>query len=366
MQRPFALVLGVACLAAGFMNNLVIADDGPDPKDRHSKPAAVKTGTPADDVDAKSKSKGDASFDARRTEQQSDERSASSQPSADELAIIATGEAFVKAFNDADEQGIAQLFVKDAEYINEQGTVVRGRESITEAFKASFESNSSAKIEMQIDQIRIVSPGVALEDGVTMVSRSEHRSPIFTRYSAVHVKSDGKWLVASVREQTPKEWRQHRTRMEELSWLQGDWVDEGDGAVVLFSCAPIDAGNFLLRKFSIHIAGHAAMTGDQRIGWDPLSHKFRSWIFDSEGGFSEGFWYRDENRWELKMTGVTADGQPASSTSIYTIVDENTITWQSVDHEVAGIQLPDSDPITIVRRGPQPDSSDQTVTLKSK
>jgi hypothetical protein len=56
----------------------------------------------------------------------------------------------------------------------------------------------------------------------------------------------------------------------------------------------------------------------------------------------------------LKCTGVTADGESASCSSIYTPVNEHTMTWQSVDHEVGGVQQPDSRVITIVRHAPSP------------
>ena len=57
---------------------------------------------------------------------------------------------------------------------------------------------------------------------------------------------------------------------------------------------------------SIKIAGREEISGSQRIGWDALLGKFRSWIFDSEGGHSEGYWHRDGDNWVLKATGVTA------------------------------------------------------------
>ncbi len=44
--------------------------------------------------------------------------------------------------------------------------------------------------------------------------------------------------------------------------------------------------------------------------------------------------------WVLKLTGVTADGEPTSSTSIYTQINGHTMTWQSVDHEIAGCNFP--------------------------
>jgi hypothetical protein len=188
-----------------------------------------------------------------------------------------------------------------------------------------------------------------------------------SRYTTVHVKTGGKWLAASVREHAPKDRRQHRAQLQELAWLQGDWVDDEDeDSVVLFSCEAVDGGNFLLRKFTIRIAGRDAMSGTQRIGWDPVTGKLRAWTFDSEGGYSDGLWHRDDNRWVLKSTGVTADGQTASSTSIYTFVNEHTMTWQSVDHEIAGIQLPDSELVTIVRRPPAPEIAIDMSEAKSK
>jgi hypothetical protein len=56
----------------------------------------------------------------------------------------------------------------------------------------------------------------------------------------------------------------------------------------------------------------------------------------------------------LKLNGVTADGEPTSSTSIYTPINGHTMTWQSVDHEIAGVQLPDSEIVTLVRQAPSP------------
>lgn len=123
-------------------------------------------------------------------------------------------------------------------------------------------------------------------------------------------------------------------------------------------CEAVDNGNFLMRKFTIVIGGEEVISGTQRIGWDPLTGKLRTWIFDSKGAYGEGLWHHDEenDRWVLKTTGVTADGETASSTSLYTFVNEHTMTWQSVDHEIAGVQQPDSDIITIVRHsaGPAP------------
>ena len=82
--------------------------------------------------------------------------------------------------------------------------------------------------------------------------------------------------------------------------------------------------------------GKPAMTGQQRIGWDPLARQFRSWVFDSEGGFGEGEFSHDGDRWLIKAQGVRSDGRPASVTHVITRVNKDMIRWRSVDRAVAG------------------------------
>lgn len=287
------------------------------------------------------------------------EKTPASQPvaesrSADEEAIRKSDDSFVKAYGQGNAKSVAAHFTADAEYVDELGNVFQGREAIEESLAEFFAENPGCKLEMNIDTIRFISPGVAVEDGSTTITRPESPASVESRYTTLHVKTDGKWLAASVRDHAPKDRRQHRAQLQQLEWLVGDWVDEGDDSIINFSCQSVNNGNFLLRKFTILIAGQEAMSGTQRIGWDPLTGKLRAWIFDSEGGYSEGLWHRDGENWVLKCIGVTADGQTASSTSIYTFVNDHTMTWQSVDHEIAGVQQPDSEEFTIVRQAPAP------------
>ncbi|MBS0201267.1 MAG: SgcJ/EcaC family oxidoreductase [Planctomycetes bacterium] len=352
MLRYHIFLFGSTLVMMGLGTCLAVGKDG-----RTEKVASPRK----DPVPAITDRKG--SDEGRQLPARAIDKTSSDPPlSEDEQEIRRSGDRFVRAYELADAKAIAELFAPDAEYIDEQGTVVRGRAEIEDLFASCFADRPGSTLALTIESIRMIGQGVAMEDGYTevMYSGNQH-APVYSRYSAVQIKADGKWLIASVREQTPKEWRQHHARLQQLTWLQGDWVDEGDGSDVLFKCTPINGGSFLLRKFSIQIAGQEAMHGEQRIGWDPLIGKFRTWIFDSEGGFSEGFWYRDGNRWELKSVGVTADGQAASRTTIYTIVDENTMTWQSMDHEVGGVRLPDIGPVTIVRRGPLPNAGFTTT-----
>ncbi len=92
------------------------------------------------------------------------------------------------------------------------------------------------------------------------------------------------------------------------------------------------------------------LEGTQVIGWDPGAKKFRSWIFDTEAGFGEGEWSRTGNTWTVNVKSILGTGEKASSMNIYTYVDPNSFTWQSVSREVAGEPLPDIDEVTVVRK----------------
>ena len=291
--------------------------------------------------------------------------------SEEEMDIRSAGESFVKAFCSANADEVAAHFTPTAEYLDEHGKVFEGRDQIAGLMKSIFENNEGCHLELQTDSIRIVNPGLAIEDGTTILTPpgaqgDDEETCTIGGYTAVHVKTDGKWLIASLRELPVTINRSHRSQLRQLAWLQGDWVDESDESVVLFSCELADRGNFLVRKFVIHVEGQETMNGTQRVGWDPLTGKLKSWIFDSEGGYAEGYWYRDDDTWMLKVTGVTADGEPASSTSVYTRVNSDTIVWQSIDHEVGGIKLPDTEEVTIVRRAPTPDMADSNSHTESQ
>lgn len=367
MPRKPVFLLGAALVLAGVGFSVAVGKD--------ELPAVKKTTeTPVKKVEAKVTPTADKP--TVKTEVKpalpaavkttTDHAAADDKPSPDEEAIRATGDTFVTAYNSADAKAIAAHFTPDAEYIDDEGQVFQGRTEIQEAMSRCLAAHPGVEMEMNIFSIRFVTPTVAVEDGTTGITADDDDAEtVYTRYTAVHVKVDGKWLTASVRELAPKDRRQHRSQLNQLAWLKGEWVDEGEETLVIFSCDAVDGGNFLIRRFTIHIAGQESMSGTQRIGWDPLTGKLKSWTFDSEGGYGEGFWHRDGDRWILKSTGVTADGEAASSTTIYTLDNEYTMTWQSIDNEVGGIETPDSEVVTIVRRAPSPGVTEETAASKS-
>jgi uncharacterized protein (TIGR02246 family) len=267
-------------------------------------------------------------------------------------AIRATADRFTRAFNEGDAKAIAALFTEDGEVIDEDGNAVRGRSAIADHFASALVGSPGGKIEMTIDSLRFLTAEVAQEEGYAVVTSVGER-PEISRYTALHVKRDGKWFQASVREH-PEKFISPHERLKELEWMVGEWVDEDDEAVVFTTCRWSDDKNFLLRDFTVQVQGRPAMSGTQRIGWDPHTRQFKSWVFDSEGGFGEGLWSRNGNQWIVKATGVLQDGRTASATQIITFVSKDMARWKTTDRTVGGRALPDVRELVIVRKPPKP------------
>ena len=188
--------------------------------------------------------------------------------------------------------------------------------------------------------------------GPPSLRRNGAGAPEISRFTAIYVKEDGHWLQAAVRDEPAGNLTVH-DRLKELEWLVGEWVNESQEAVVFTTCKWADNGNFLLREFTVKTQGKPVMSGSQRIGWDPVKRQFKSWVFDSEGGFVEAYWTRDGNQWVVKAEGVQQNGEPASATNIITRLGKDRIGWQSVNRTLGGAAVPGVDEFTLVRKPPE-------------
>lgn len=273
----------------------------------------------------------------------------------DEKAIRAGAAAYVKAYNAHDAKALAELFALRAEFVNEAGDVVRGREAIEKNFIAVFAGNPDAQLEIEVEAVHFMTPSIAIEHGAVRARPSAKEPFATSRYVAINVKPEGKWLVGSVRDFPAEEGQlTNRERLQPLAWLVGDWVDESPDAVVVTSCKWVDNDNFLLQEFDVQVAGKVAMHGTSRIGWDPLTKQIKSWVFDNTGGHSEGLWTRVGDDWIVKSQGVTTNGQAASATNMYRFVDPETLLWSSHDRVVGGERGEDVGEIIMKKAPPGP------------
>jgi uncharacterized protein (TIGR02246 family) len=272
---------------------------------------------------------------------------------ADERAVRASAESFARAYNAGDARALAAQFAPEAVVVEADGSRYRGREAIESEFAESFRTEPGVKIALSIDSIRFPSPDVALEEGRSTLTAASGGAPLYRRYSVVHVKQDGKWLLDSVREEDEPMVRPH-DRLKVLEWMLGEWTDEGSEGLGRTVVAWSKDGNYLLRTLTVHVRGEGVATISQRIGWDPLTKQIKSWEFGSDGGHGEGLWTRDGARWIIKHTGVTPDGRTGSATHVLALEKPNRVRWTSIDRIVGGAAVPDEPPFTMVRTPPAP------------
>ena len=230
--------------------------------------------------------------------------------------------------------------------------MIRGRKAIEDEYAAFFKQQPGAKIEVAIESVDFPAAGVAIEDGLARVKTKDGDPPIASRYTAVHVLQDGKWLMASNRESSialPSNFG----RLRQLQSLVGDWETKSQGTVVQTRIRWIADRSFLQRDYTVRRNGLTVSSGLQVIGWDPQSNQVRSWSFDSSGGHGTGVWAPTPQGWCIASTGVLADGTPTSSQDLLIRVpdEDNVLGWQSVNRKVGDTQLPDTREVVLERLG---------------
>ena len=293
--------------------------------------------------------------------QESEQKTAKTDNIDAEVAIRASVEEFARAYNAHDAKAVAALFLPQAQIVDENDITIEGRENIQNLFADVFAESPETTIRIEIESIRFIGTSLAVETGSTTTIPPAGQAPEMGRYSVLHILKDGKWSMGVVRD-IPAE-PTHRDHLESLSWLVGDWIDESRSGVVRTSCRWADNHSFLLQDITILQAGRETMKISQRIGWDPLAKQFKTWIFDSEGGYGESRWTPTETGWLIKATSVNSDGTTASATNHIEPAGLDRYVFRSVDR-VSGNEILPLVQVTVVRQPPLPQSAETTAAEK--
>jgi uncharacterized protein (TIGR02246 family) len=242
---------------------------------------------------------------------------------------------------------LAQYFTADAEYTDENGELTQGRSDIEQLLTDTFAENKGATLDVQVDSVRPLDSNLYEEKGTTTVT-SPGGDKQSSSYTAIHVKKDGQWQISRLFEfpaadPTPGQ------QLSQLAWMVGTWKDKGGSTSVETKADWARGNNFLTRTFKVSQGDDVLAEGWQIIGWDPIENRIRSWIFDSDGGYGQGVWTRDGNRWLVKETRVSADGSESSAEQTLTYVDPDHCTYESANRTLNGDLQPNIDKIEIDR-----------------
>jgi uncharacterized protein (TIGR02246 family) len=262
---------------------------------------------------------------------------------ADEAAVRKETARFIKLVEKGDAKAVAASWTEDGEYIDDDGTVLRGRAAIEAAYAKAFARKKNVKVEFTIESIRFPSKDTAIEEGYAKSYKGDAEQPTASRYSVLHVREDGRWLMALLRE-----WPDEGVSLHDLDWLIGTWEARTPETQVRTTYAWDARKNSIRCHISIQRKGRT-VSGLQVLLKDPRTGQLRSWLFDDEGSFGDGAWTRDGKRWMITAAGVEADGGELTATNILTPVEKDTFIWQSTQRTLDGDDLPNIPPVKVTR-----------------
>jgi uncharacterized protein (TIGR02246 family) len=273
----------------------------------------------------------------------------------DKAAIRAAAQAYQEALSRGDGPALAAFWTADGDIVDEQGNTLAGRKSATDVTKPAA---GTVRPDMRIREtnLRFLTDDVAIEDGTVEVGLPGIAQPVRGRFSATWVRGADGWKLAALREDRLDAPSDAET-LQDLDWMVGEWtvVEDregrpeaaaGDKPAMEITVRWNANRTFLLRDMKIPVAAadEANQAGTlnvtQRIGWDPLSRKIRSWVFSSDGGHGEAAWSRDGDAWVARTAAVLPDGTQTSSLNIYSFDGKDRCIWRSLPTHVGGEHAP--------------------------
>jgi uncharacterized protein (TIGR02246 family) len=275
-----------------------------------------------------------------------------SGPGAAPPEIFENAKKYIEAYNRHDVKALLDLFTKDCVIIEVDGDTINGLKELKEDFKDEFADTPQSKISLDLQDIRLISPEVAVEQGKTTFFPDGKTATRVTQYEVIHIKVGQRWLVSRVRSFNPESLTPY-DYLRELEWMVGDWIDEGPDSLVETSFAWDENKAFLLQKFVVKIKGQKVLQGSERIGWDPVAKHIRSWIFDSQGGFGERHWTYIDNSWFITAKGTRPDGDIMTATNQLTRLSDERMRIASVDRIIGDERMPNQ-VVIAVRKPPAP------------
>ena len=279
--------------------------------------------------------------------QAQDQTAVKQQPATEERqpdrdAIRTAVKNLVDAFEKGDAAGVASMLTEGAELDGLESPPLYGRKAIQAALQTHFEKKQKQKMVLEQESLRFISRDTATEHGHVRTSLN-NQAWASHRYSLMHVREDGKWLIAAIREQPSDE-----APLRDLEWLIGNWQAQRDDLSINTTYEWIGNKAFIRGNINTRQKDRS-VSAMQVIGLDPKSGALRIWIFEANGIYAEGTCQRDDNAWVFQTTGEAPDGTAVASKNILHYVNPDVMTWQPVQLRMGQEQIADLPPIKVSR-----------------
>ncbi|HVJ83150.1 MAG TPA: nuclear transport factor 2 family protein [Planctomycetia bacterium] len=269
---------------------------------------------------------------------------------ADEAQIRKAIEDYVAAFNKKDLPAVTAAWSEKAVCTDrDSGEIMEGRAAIVADIEKGFKERPSAKLTGKLEKVRMVRPDVASVAGSTTVV-TPGVDPEVSKFSAVMVKENGRWLIDTVTEGAASAPESAKEALKDLGWLIGTWKEEdseGEGVETTFKWSATET--FLLRTFRKYGKDGDEEHGTQVIAWDARAKQIRSWTFNDDGSFGESTWIKTGDEWIARSSQTLADGSEATGTYVMKRVGRDAIEVKLVGHELDGDPQPSGPAVKLIR-----------------
>lgn len=262
--------------------------------------------------------------------------------------IRAGSKDFVDAYNKGDAAAIAGMWTETGDYVDGAGNTFVGRQAIEKSYADFFAASADAKLQLNIDSLKALSDTAAVECGTSTIEVPPVAA-VVGRYEAIHVKVDGRWQMASVRDVVIQT-NVAEQNLSDLNFLIGTWIAEEHGNKIESVCRWISDDSFIKRDYTTTYFDGTQTSGLQLIGWNPQGGYIQSWTFSPDGGYAVGVWMPTEAGWSAQMQGMTGSGISTTSVNLFRRLDDNAYVWQSFDRTVGGVAIDDTNEVVIKRQ----------------
>jgi uncharacterized protein (TIGR02246 family) len=254
------------------------------------------------------------------------------------------------AFNAGNADAVAAVFLPDGELIDDSGTVYLGHTEIKALVKAFQEAYPGAKTDAQVESVRSVA-GLVLVDGTRVITDKDGKGLSVLRFATIWKKTEAGLKLASLRDVSEPLPPTPHEALEGLAWIVGEWINESGDSKVLLNYRWDETGNFIVGDINVTSGEQILMKSFQRIAWDASQGKYRSWTFDSDGGFGEGVWTATPNGLVMQNSAVGPDGMRGTATVKLLSDSKDRFTFQGIHRMSEGVEAPDYQ-YTVVRKPP--------------
>jgi uncharacterized protein (TIGR02246 family) len=195
---------------------------------------------------------------------------------ADQAAVRARTQEFLEALAKGDPREVAAFWTATGEYARGGDLTIRGRSNIEKAYAEHLNKKGPGAVTVEGDSIRFLADDTAVQEGGFVVKRPNPAETTRSQFSALYVRSGGKWCFGLLRE-SPE-----GPSLQDLAWLVGSWTYASDGGETRMVVEWTEGKKYLLCR-TTRKQDDESTTATQILAVHPATDAIQLWTFESDG-----------------------------------------------------------------------------------